>query len=101
MGELALLDMFYPGAKDTDRHLVFLFARDGAGMTANTPVLIDDKSVSHLLSFTLRSHDRKHFSFDIIADPRASQPLGRVLPTAVGRFLITLGIGYRDHKFVL
>jgi hypothetical protein len=48
VGELALFDMLYPGAKDTHRHLVFLFARDCAGVTPDTPVLVDDKSVSHL-----------------------------------------------------
>jgi hypothetical protein len=56
MRELALLDMLYPGAKNTHRHLVFLFARNRAGVTPNTTVLIDDKSVSHLWTFTLLSH---------------------------------------------
>jgi hypothetical protein len=93
--------MLYPGAEDTDRHVVFFFARDCAGVTPNATVLIDDKSVAHLLAFTLLPHDWKHFSFDIIADPKASYCLGRILPTAVGRFRIALGIGYGDHKFVL
>jgi hypothetical protein len=56
MRELALFDMLYPGAENPYRHLVFLFAGDCAGVTANTTVLIDDKSVSHLWTFTLLSH---------------------------------------------
>jgi len=56
MGKLALFDMLHPGAKYTDRHLVLLFAGDRAGMTPNTTVLIDDKSVSHPLTFTLLPH---------------------------------------------
>jgi hypothetical protein len=46
--ELALFDVLYPGAKDTNRHLVFLFARDCAGVAPDTPVLVNNKSVSHL-----------------------------------------------------
>jgi hypothetical protein len=46
--KLALLDVLDPSAKYTNRHLVFLFARDRAGVTPDTPVLVDDKSVSHL-----------------------------------------------------
>ena len=49
MRELALFNMLYPGTKNTNRDLVFLFARNRAGMTPNTTVLIDDKSVSHLM----------------------------------------------------
>jgi hypothetical protein len=49
--KLALLDVLDPSAKDTNRHLVFLFARDCAGVTPDTPVLVDDKSVSHLFAF--------------------------------------------------
>jgi len=38
-------------------------------VTTDTAVLIDDKSVSHLSTFTLLRMPEKHFSFDIIADP--------------------------------
>jgi hypothetical protein len=48
VGELALFDVLDPSAKYTNGHLVFLFARDCAGVTPDTPVLVDDKSVSHL-----------------------------------------------------
>jgi hypothetical protein len=48
--ELALLDMLDPGAKYTNRHLVFLFARNRAGVTPDTPVLVDNKSISHLFA---------------------------------------------------
>ena len=51
VGKLTLFDMLDPGAKNTNRHLVFLFARDRAGVTPDTPVLVDDKSVSHLFAF--------------------------------------------------
>jgi hypothetical protein len=38
----------------------------------NTPILIDDKSVSHLLPFALLPHHlRRYFGSDIIADPCA------------------------------
>jgi hypothetical protein len=56
MGKLALLDMLDPSAKYTNRHLVLLFARDRAGVTANATILIDDESVSHLWTFTLLPH---------------------------------------------
>jgi len=46
--ELAFLNILHPGAKDTDRHLVFLFARHRTGVTANTSVLINYKAVAHL-----------------------------------------------------
>jgi hypothetical protein len=48
VGELALFDMLYPGAKNTYRHLVFLLAGDCAGVTPDTPILVNNKSVSHL-----------------------------------------------------
>jgi hypothetical protein len=53
MRELALFDLLYPSTKDTHRHLVFLFARDRTGVTANAAVLIDDKTVSHLWTSAL------------------------------------------------
>jgi hypothetical protein len=61
MGKLALFDMLYPGSKYTHRHLVFLFARDRAGVTPNATVLIDHESVSHLWAFTLLSHAAERF----------------------------------------
>jgi hypothetical protein len=62
MGKLTLFDMLDPSAKYTHRHLVFFFARDRAGVTSNTTVLIDDKSISHLLTFTLLPHHWKKIS---------------------------------------
>jgi len=49
MRELTLFNVLYPGTKNTNRDLVFLLARNRAGMTPNTTVLIDDESVSHLM----------------------------------------------------
>jgi hypothetical protein len=46
--KFALFDVFHPGAKDSNGHLVFLFARHGTGVTANTSILIDNESVAHL-----------------------------------------------------
>ena len=60
--DLPLLYVLYPSAKYTHRYLVFFFASDRAGMTSNTPILIDDKSVSHLEMFALQSHDCKKAS---------------------------------------
>ena len=48
MRELALFDVFYPGTKNANGDLVFLFTRNGARVAADAAVLIDDKSVSHL-----------------------------------------------------
>jgi hypothetical protein len=62
MGKLTLFDVLDPSAKYTHRHLVFFFARDRAGVTSNTTVLIDDKSISHLLTFTLLPHHWKKIS---------------------------------------
>ena len=62
MGKLAFFDVLDPGAENTHRDLVFLFARDRAGVTPDTPVLIDDKSVSHLLAFNLLPHDWENIS---------------------------------------
>ncbi len=55
--ELPLLNVLYPGSKYSYRYLVFFFASDRAGMTSNTPILIDHKSVSHLEAFALQSQD--------------------------------------------
>lgn len=45
--ELAFLDVFHPGTKDTHRNLVLLLARYGAGVATDAAVLIDDKPVTH------------------------------------------------------
>jgi hypothetical protein len=68
VGELALLDVLDPSAKYTNRHLVFLFARNRAGVTPDTPVLVDNKSVSHLVAFAPPIITGKYLSLDIIAD---------------------------------
>jgi hypothetical protein len=47
MRKFALFDVFDPGAKHPNGHLVFLFACHGTGVTANTSILIDDESVAH------------------------------------------------------
>jgi len=47
--ELPLFNVLYPGTENTNWDLVFLLARNRAGMTPNTTVLIDDESVSHLM----------------------------------------------------
>jgi len=52
MRKFTLLDVLDPGAKDPDRNLVFLFARHGTGVTANTSVLVNDKAVAHLAPYT-------------------------------------------------
>ena len=57
--EFALFDVLDPGPEYSDGHLMFLFARDRAGVTPDTPVLIDDESVAHLLPFALLAHTRK------------------------------------------
>jgi hypothetical protein len=56
MREFTLLDVFHPSPKNTPRHLVFLFASDRAGMTPDATVLIDNKTVSHLSTFSLLEH---------------------------------------------
>jgi hypothetical protein len=45
--KFTFFDVFHPGAKNSNRHLVFLFARHGTGVTADTSVLINYKSVAH------------------------------------------------------
>jgi hypothetical protein len=44
VGELALLDVFDPGAGDAHRHLVFGLARDRAGVAADAPPVVDDEA---------------------------------------------------------
>ena len=43
----ALLDILHPRAIDAQRNMIFGFARDGAGMAANTFAVINDKPVFH------------------------------------------------------
>jgi hypothetical protein len=47
VGELALLDVFDPGAIDADRDIVLGFAGDRADMAADALALSDDKPVFH------------------------------------------------------
>ena len=45
--EFALLDIFHPRAKHAHRHLMLFFTRNGTCVTANTSVVINNKSVAH------------------------------------------------------
>src|SRR5262249_9515877 len=53
VGGLAFLYVLHPGAKHAQRNLVLFLACHGAGMTANTSVLIDYKAVAHEGSFLI------------------------------------------------
>ena len=54
----ALLNIFNPRTIDAQRNMIFGFARDGAGMAANTFAVIDDKPVFHQsLSSVVKGHD--------------------------------------------
>lgn len=44
--ECAFFDVFDPGAKNAHRDIVLFLARYRAGVTANTPVMIDYEAVS-------------------------------------------------------
>jgi hypothetical protein len=46
--KFTFFNIFHPGAKHSNRHLVLLFARHGTGVTANTSILINYKSVAHV-----------------------------------------------------
>ena len=46
--ERTFFDVLYPGPKYPDRHLVLLFARHRASMTANTSILVDYKAIAHV-----------------------------------------------------
>jgi hypothetical protein len=48
MRKRALLYALHPCAKYAHRHLMFLFAGHSTGMAADTAVLINHKSVSHV-----------------------------------------------------
>jgi len=68
--------MLDPSAKNTNRDLVFLLTRDRTSVAPNATVLIDDKSVSHLWTFSLLPRSsRKYFGFDIITDRAYNSPL--------------------------
>ena len=43
----ACFNAFYPGSANAQWHLVFAFAGRGTGVTADTPVISDKKSVVH------------------------------------------------------
>src|SRR5215469_5924765 len=45
--KFALLDVFHPGAKNAQRHLVFLLTRHRAGVASDTSILVYNESVSH------------------------------------------------------
>src|SRR5258708_9566702 len=51
-GELALLDIFDPSAKNADRHAVLFLARDRTGMTSDTAIVVDYETVAHHSSST-------------------------------------------------
>jgi hypothetical protein len=44
MGEAPLFDVFYPGAKGPQRHVVLRLARNGTGVTPDTRGVIEDKT---------------------------------------------------------
>ena len=48
VGESSLFDVFHPRSINTDRNLVFRFARDRAGMTADTFAVIYDETKVHI-----------------------------------------------------
>jgi len=49
VGILALLYVFNPGSESPERHFVFGFAGDGAGVTADAFAMVYDEAVFHLL----------------------------------------------------
>ena len=51
VGELAFFDVLDPGSVDADGHIVFGFARNGAGVAADALALINDKGIlGHIAS---------------------------------------------------
>jgi hypothetical protein len=48
---VTLLYVLDPGAVNAQRDIVFFFAGDRAGVAANAAILIDEKSVPHLVAF--------------------------------------------------
>jgi hypothetical protein len=48
MRKLALFHVLDPGTKDADWNLVLFFARNGAGVTSDTAVLIDYEPITHV-----------------------------------------------------
>jgi hypothetical protein len=50
--ESAFLDVLHPGAEYSNRDAMFFLARDGARMTSDAAVLIDDESVAHQSYFS-------------------------------------------------
>jgi hypothetical protein len=49
VGKTSLFDVFHPRSIDADWNFVFRFARDRAGMTADTLAVVYDKTVIHFL----------------------------------------------------
>jgi hypothetical protein len=45
--EFALLNLFHPCSKDTDRYVVLRFAGGGAGMAADALAIVYNKTVFH------------------------------------------------------
>ena len=53
VGKLAFFDVLDPCSVNANRHIVFGFARHGAGMAANALALVDDKGVFRHVGFPL------------------------------------------------
>ena len=47
IGELSFFDIFHPCPEDANGNVVFRFASDSTGVTADAPPLVDDKTVPH------------------------------------------------------
>jgi hypothetical protein len=52
--KFSLFDVFNPSAINTERHLVFRFAGDRAGVTADTLAVINDEAKIHINLLRLR-----------------------------------------------
>jgi hypothetical protein len=48
---MSFFDVFHPGPVNTDGDVVFFLAGYRTSMTADAPVLVDEKSVAHLRPF--------------------------------------------------
>ena len=46
VGKFPLLDVLHPSAIDAERNVMFGLARDGAGVTADAGVLVDEECVA-------------------------------------------------------
>ena len=54
VGKLTLLDVLDPGAENTEGNVVFLLAGDGARVTADAAVMINDETVAQFACSTER-----------------------------------------------